>query len=501
MEREEKSLTVGLNRIEDPFQRTSERYEKLYLMLLEAIPSSVLLIDRDMRIVSANRNFLDKNQSSSLNSIGDRLDEVLPAIILDNMNIISQIRQVLGNNQPIKGRQMTYRAPGVPMRTYNYSILPFFWKGTVENAMLMMDDVTDQVRLNEEVGRVERHLASVVESASDIVLSTDIKGRILTWNPAGEKISGHTSDEVQGRFFFEYFAEGHQEDVKKVLSIMKTGKSSQMAEWDLTIKHGDSIPVYWVCSPMKDSRFQAMGMVAVGRDLTERRKFEMQLFQSQKLAALGVMAGGIAHEIRNPLAICSSAAQFLMEDDITSEFQKECANKIHTGIHRTSFIIENLLRFARLSTRTDLLQLDLVSLLKETLTLVANQAKIQKIALDPHLPEETILINGIESLLEQMFMNLFLNAIKAMPDGGTLTITIEKGVSEVLVRVKDTGRGISKADIDKVFDPFYTNSPVGKGTGLGLSICYSIVKQHFGTIEADSVEGRGSNFTVKLPVI
>lgn len=500
MERE-KSLIVGLNRVEVPCQDTSERYENLYAMLLEAIPSSVLLIDQDMRIVFANRSFLEKNQDSSLNTIGCRLEEVLPAIILSNMHIISEIRQVLGNNQPTEVRRMTYRAPGIPMRIYNYRLLPFFWHGIVENVMLLMDDVTDQVRLNEEVGRVERHLASVVETASDIVLSTDIEGRILTWNAAGEKISGYTFDEVKGRFFFEFFAENYQEDVKKIFSIMKNGKSSQMAEWDLMVKHGDSIPVYWVCSPMKDSRFRPMGMVAVGMDLTERRKFEMQLFQSQKLAALGVMAGGIAHEIRNPLAICSSAAQFLMGDDITPEFQKECANKIHAGIHRASFIIENLLRFARLSTRTDLVQLDLVSLLKETLTLVANQARIQKILLAQHFPEETILVNGIASLLEQMFMNLFLNAIKAMPDGGTLTIAVERRVSEVLVRVKDTGRGIYKGDIDKVFDPFYTKSPVGKGTGLGLSICYSIVKQHFGTIEAGSVEGRGSTFTVKLPVI
>ncbi len=169
---------------------------------------------------------------------------------------------------------------------------------------------------------------------------------------------------------------------------------------------------------MKDHLSQTAGVVAVGRDLTERRKFEAQLLQSQKLAALGVMAGGIAHEIRNPLAVCSSAAQFIMEEDISPEFRRECADKIHTGIQRASMIIENLLRFARPSVKTELKEIDLTALIEETLSLVTNQARIQKIELHSQLPPRPILISGMEGLLQQAFLNLLLNAIKAMPDGG-----------------------------------------------------------------------------------
>jgi PAS domain S-box-containing protein len=470
-------------------------------MLLDAIPSSVLLIDRDIRIVSANRNFLERSHRSLSNTIGHRLEEVFPAIILDNVDITSRIRQVFEENRPTRGERMTYRAPGVPRRIYYYRIHPFAWKGVVESTMLLMDDVTDQVRLGEEVRKVERHLASVVSSASDIVLSTDINGRILTWNPEAEKVSGYTLEEMQGRFFFECCAENHRKKVKQGLSSMRTGGGSQMAEWDLITKDGNGIQVSWVCSPMKNDQSQAVGIVAVGRDLTERRKLEAQLLQSQKLAALGVMAGGIAHEIRNPLAICSSAAQFLMDDGITLKLRKECAEKIHAGIQRASLIIENLLSFARPSSKTEMEVVDIPSLLEKTLTLVASQARVQTIDLVPHFPDASVLTRGRSSLLQQVFLNLFLNAINAMPDGGVLSLTMERTDGRVMIRFADTGHGISRVEMDKVFDPFYTTSPVGKGTGLGLSICFSIVRQHLGSIEIDSIEGKGSTFTVNLPTI
>ena len=479
----------------------SQRYQQLYDMLLDAIPSSVLLIDRDLRIVSVNRNFLEKNRRTLPDTIGHRLEEVFPAIIIDQMDFPGRIRQVFEKNFRIKGERMTYRAPGIPLRIYYYSILPFSWQGVVELAMLLMDDVTEQVRLSEEVHRVERHLASVVESAQDIVLSTDMEGQILTWNTAAEKLSGFTLYAVRGQNFFDFCAGDDQGEMERIFANLQAGKEAQMAEWDLKTRDGGRIPVSWIFSPMKDHLGQTAGIVAVGRDLTERRKFEAQLLQSQKLAALGVMAGGIAHEIRNPLAVCGSAAQFIMEEEVTPEFRQECAQKIHTGIQRASMIIENLLRFARPSVKPDIKEIDLTRLIEETLSLVTNQARIQKIELRAQQPAETILISGMEALLQQAFMNLLLNAIKAMPDGGGLGVALGQANGEAWVSISDTGQGIAPGDLNNIFDPFYTTAPAGQGTGLGLSICYSIIKQHFGTITVDSEEGKGSTFTVGLPIL
>jgi PAS domain S-box-containing protein len=477
----------------------SERYEQLYAMLLDAIPSSVLLIDQHMCIVSANRNFLEKGRRTLANTIGYRLEEVFPTIILDQMDITKRIRQVIEKNQPAKGERMTYRAPGVPIRIYYYSILPFTWQGQVEGAILLMDDVTEQVRLSEEVRRVEQHLASIVESASDIILSTDKKGMILTWNTAAERLSGYAATEVREHYFTDFCTDEDRKDIQNIFSRIDTRKYAQMKECPLRTTKGTFILVSWVFSPMKDSSNQTAGVVAVGRDLTERQKFETELHQSQKFAALGVMAGGIAHEIRNPLAICSSSAQFLMEEDGTPEFRRECAEKIHKGIQRTSAIIENLLKYSHPSTTTRTTLVNLASMIKETLTLVTYHANILKIDMKTSFPREPVMVEGVATLLQQVFMNLFLNAINAMPTGGRLGIDVKMIHSEVRVQVTDTGCGISPREIGKIFDPFYTTSIVGQGTGLGLSLCYSIVKHHRGTIEAESVEGRGSVFTVKLP--
>jgi PAS domain S-box-containing protein len=478
----------------------SQRYRQLYEMLLDAIPSSVLLIDRDLRIASANRNFLEKNRRTLGDTIGHRLDEVFPAIIIDQMDFPGRIRGVFQQSRPTRGERMTYRAPGVPLRIYYYSILPFSWEGEVELAMLLMDDVTAQEQLSEEVRRVERHLASVVESAQDIVLSTDMDGRILTWNSAAERLSGFSFHEVWERSLLDFCVGEDQEGMASVFANLQAGKDAQMVEHNLRTKDGDQIPVAWIFSPMKDHLGQTAGVVAVGRDLTERRKFEAQLHQSQKLAALGVMAGGIAHEIRNPLAVCGSAAQFIMEENVTPEFRRECAAKILTGIQRASLIIENLLRFARPSGQTEPQEIDLTSLLQETLALVINQARIQKIELRAQLPPEPFLISGIDGLLQQAFLNLLLNAIKSMPDGGVLSLTMGQSDGEVWATISDTGHGIAPQDLDNIFDPFYTTAPAGQGSGLGLSICYSIIRQHLGTITVDSVAGQGSSFTVRLPV-
>ncbi len=230
------------------------------------------------------------------------------------------------------------------------------WGVRVDYVLLLMDDVTEQMRMSEEIRQMERQLASVVESASDIVLSTDTRGNILTWNKAAQKTSGYSFEEVKGRPFFECCDDA---GVRRFFSRSAPRESSGMIECNLKTKDGKDQSVSWVLSQMTNDAGQTVGFVIVGRDLTERRKFEMQIQESQKLASLGVMARGIAHEIRTPLTIASSAAQFLTEENLTPEFHRECAEKVHRGIRKASAIIENLLRFAHPSTNKHKTPVDL----------------------------------------------------------------------------------------------------------------------------------------------
>lgn len=477
-----------------------KRAELFCRMLMDSIPSSVLLFDESLRVVLANRNFLEKSRRTRSETLGKRITEVFPEVILDEIRLAAQLQAVFADNRARLGQRLQYSVPGLPLRIYYYSIIPVSWDARVDHALLLMDDITEQTRMSEEIREMERRLASVVESASDIVLSTDTGGRILTWNKAAERISGYTREEVTGRCLFEYCEQGGSPQLRASFSSAR-GADSSGIECDLITRDGKRRHVSWVFSPMAGDRRRTAGVVAVGRDLTERRKFEMQLLRSQKMAALGVMAGGIAHEIRTPLTVSSSAAQFLMDEDITPEFRRECAEKVHLGIQRASVIIANLLGFAHPSVKVDRVPLDLIQVLREAMTLIANQARVQKVEVAAELPNAPLEVLGVAGLLEQVFMNLFLNAMTAMSGGGTLTVSARRTGGDVAVHVSDTGHGVLKEDISNIFDPFYTKARVGKGSGLGLSICYSIIERHMGSIDVESQEGKGSTFTVRLPLL
>ena len=474
-------------------------YEKLYHMLLGNIPFSLLLIDRTLRVVSANRNFLLKARRSEGATVGARISEVFPETILEFTQLEDKICRVFDTGQPLPGAQMTYWAPGVSIRIYYYTVVPVKSGNVVENAMLVMDDITEKVKLSEKARMAERHLASVIESANDLVVSTDAEGRIISWNAAAERISGFRVDAVRSRLLAELCDPDQRDAMTAIIQRLVNGGAVQLQELSLVARSGELVPVDWSCSPIRDDADKVSGVVAVGRDLSERRAFEQHIFQSEKLAALGVMAGGIAHELRNPLSVSFSAAQFLLDSSHDPAFQQECVSKIIDGIQRSSGIIENLLRFARPAPSAQVEAINLVTLVQETVILLAPQAKIQKIKILEDYPDPLVSASGNPSLLLQTIMNLILNAYQAMPAGGQIKIAVRREAAEAVVEVGDTGCGISAANLGRVFDPFFTTQPVGKGTGLGLSICHTIVKQHGGLIEVDSLEGQGSTFTVRIP--
>jgi PAS domain S-box-containing protein len=476
-------------------------YEKLYHMLLRNIPFSLILIDPALRVVSANRNFIEKARRTEENTIGMRIREVFPDAILEFTQLEGKIRSVFDTGLALPGAQMTYRAPSVPIRIYFYTVIPIKSGTAVEHAMLVMDDITEKLQLSAKVRMAERHLASVVESANDLVISTDPEGCITSWNPAAERISGYRLGEVYGQLLAELCESTQRNDMGAIIKQLVGGDAVEFWELNLMSKSGSSIPVDWSFSPIRDDSGKVSGVVAVGRDLSERRALEQHLYQSEKLAALGVMAGGIAHELRNPLSVSFSAAQFLLEPPDDPVFQQECVHKIIEGIERSSLIIENLLRFARPSSNNQTESLNLVNLVRETISMLTPQAKLQKINIFEEYAVTFVPISGNANLLQQVIMNLILNAYQAMLGGGDVSVSVRTEAGKALVSVRDTGCGILSAHLGRIFDPFFTTRPVGQGTGLGLSICHTIVKQHGGTIVVESgVNGSGSTFVVRLPL-
>lgn len=216
--------------------------------------------------------------------------------------------------------------------------------------------------------------------------------------------------------------------------------------------------------------------------------------------ALDVMASGIAHEISNPLAVCSSAVQFLRNEDLEPELRRDCIEKAIAGIHKATETIENMLRFARLSVAEKMTRADPVTLLNQALSVVSHQEHLSTLEVVTSYCPQPLAVLGVPALLEQAFICILLKSIAATPERGVLKLSVTAQDREVLVRIRDNGIGIPAAEIGKVFDPFYTYSPSGKDMGLGLSICHSIIQHHHGHIQVESEVGIGTCFSVHLPL-
>ncbi len=468
----------------------ASKAESLLACILDNASVSMLCVDPGLEVVLAGRN-------GPMHPRGDEGTRALRQVFAESAQLDELeecVERVFQTREPVVGRRLNERR-----RRYEYGVIPFVWKGKVVYAIVVLRDITEELRLSEEVRAVERRLTSIVESASDIVVSLDLSGRIVTWNNAARKITGLAVEDVKGRKLSALCPGGDSKAVSRVITQTLKTKRVGTARLQFYGQDSEVRTVDWAFSAMTDEAGAVNGIVAVGRDRTEQLEAEARLAQADRLTALGVMAGGIAHEIRNPLAVSSAAAELLLRRPLDSAIQLECAEKIRSGIERASRIIENLLRFARPSEQGWQATFNVMDVIRDAQKLLENQRKLSRIKLRMSLSRRKTIVQGNRTLLRQSFMNLLLNAVNAMPRGGVLSVSSARENSCVVVRVRDTGSGIAPNDIKKVFDPFFTKTPVGAGSGLGLFITYSIVKQHHGQIKIESTPGKGTAVTVTLP--
>jgi PAS domain S-box-containing protein len=357
-------------------------------------------------------------------------------------------------------------------------------------------EIFQREKAQEQLMESEERYRTLFEDSRDAICIADERGRFIDVNRSFLDLFDCTRVEVlgnTGRMFV------NREAWKKFQKELYEKGSVKDHEMRLCKKDGALMDclVTAVLSKARGGKIlRCQGMV---RDVTEYKLSQQLLQNAKKMDALSSLAGGIAHEIRNPLAISSSAAQLLMDDDVSEAFRKNCAKKIVSGIQRASVIVENLLTFARPESEFGMMPLDLVSLVRESERLISQPARDQGVRLTFEFHPQPLFVNGNAALLMQALMNLFMNSFAAMREnGGTLGASVEANASEALIVVSDTGHGILDEHIEQIFDPFF--SPWGKGTGLGLSISYSIVKLHSGTIRVASTPGRGTTFTVSIPL-
>jgi two-component system NtrC family sensor kinase len=242
--------------------------------------------------------------------------------------------------------------------------------------------------------------------------------------------------------------------------------------------------------------------LAINRMLDELTARQQQLLQSRKMAAVGTLTSGIAHELNNPLNNISLTVETLLDDfdDLEEERKKKLLEDIFTQVQRAGATVRNLLDFTR-KDQPVFTPVSVPDLLQASLRLVGNELALARVEAQLHAPASLPPVNGNPRNLEQVFLNLFLNAMEAMPDGGRLDISATHQGESVRVAVKDSGPGIPPEHLDQVFEPFFTTKEAGEGTGLGLSVSYSIVEKHGGHLEVESQPGQGTTFTVSLPAV
>ena len=346
-----------------------------------------------------------------------------------------------------------------------------------------------------ELERLKDYSENIIESLTVGVAVLDPQGTIIGWNRVLEETFDIKKKEVIGRNLIKIlgrknFSALFPSDTQKGFRLL--------SEITLEMPSGGKKIFDIAKTPLLDNKMAPYGTVIVFEDITEKISLQQQLVTSEKLASIGLLSAGVAHEINTPLTGISSYIQILQKK-LSASSHAQILEKIEAQTDRVARIIKNLLNFARNPSETSFYHVDLKESLQEIISLIEYKLKTLNINLELSLsPLHSILAQG--ERLQQVFINIILNAIDAMPSGGTLKIDLNQKDNEAIIKIKDTGTGIKDQHLPHIFDPFFTTKGMGKGTGLGLSISYAIIKEHEGHITVESEVNKGSTFTIFIPM-
>jgi PAS domain S-box-containing protein len=363
----------------------------------------------------------------------------------------------------------------------------------------------------EEYERLKEFSENIVESINVGILAVDLDDRVESWNSQIEQLSGVTRDHALGRKLSEVFPASLAEQFERV-----RGETGIHHIYKFVLKpanpqgnghaNGHALPARFreatlniAIAPLVSKEQEQIGRLIIFDDVTDRAELEQRLVQADKLSSIGLLAAGVAHEVNTPLAVISTYAQMLAKQ-VAGDSQKSIIlDKIAKQTFRASEIVNSLLNFSRTSS-TSFGEVSLNRVIQETLSLLEHQlqkAGIQlKIDMEPDLPA----VQGNAGKLQQVFLNLFLNARDAMSAGGALEVRTWTDGPRVKVEVTDNGSGIAPEHIHRIYDPFFTTKAARKGTGLGLSVTYGIIQEHGGSIEVFNRRGGGATFRLELPL-
>ena len=360
----------------------------------------------------------------------------------------------------------------------------------------------------EELGRMREFNENILESLDDGLVVFDVDERIVRWNHALEDVYGVARGNAVGRTLSEVFDQPFVEALRSARSEHPYGATLYRAPLTVrTADPGQKRLVNATAVPLRNPSGSGaggdsvIGTILLIEDITEHVRMEEQLQISEKMASIGLLAAGVAHEVNTPLTGISSFTQMLLENADPSDPRTVLLEKIERQTFRAAKIVNGLLNLSRPGTSSnERIEVDLNAVVTDVFSLLEHQFEVGKIKVRRDLADRAVPVQGIEHQLQQVFLNLFLNARDAMPRGGWLTVTTRIDGDRAVAEISDTGSGIPSEQLARIYDPFFTTKAIGRGTGLGLSITYGIVREHDGAIHCDSAVGQGTRFTVSLPL-
>jgi len=414
----------------------------------------------------------------------DDLYYFVPCIVRDRMVA------TIGLGRPSSGALLTSEDTDLLRALSGYLAV------AVDNSLLYRSEMEKA----SELARLKEFSESIIESVSVGIVAVDLDGRISTWNTAMEKMFGIKRGAALCCNIADVLDPDLLETITKVSGQegWAIHRQHQVYKYLLDSENGSRLTLNISLAPFEAASGVVTGSLMVFENVTERVVLEHQLQEREKLSSIGLLAAGVAHEVNTPLAGISSYSQMLLQQTAEVDPKHQLLEKILSQTRRASAIVSNLLNFSR-TGNAEFREQDINKVLEDTLQLLEPQLRNTRIRVVKNYAAGLTPAYGDPSKLQQVFMNMVLNARDAMPVGGELLIQTRCVESSVVVDFKDTGIGIAPENIARIYDPFFTTKEVGQGTGLGLSLSYGIIQEHGGRIFVESRPGEGTHFSIKLP--
>ena len=502
-----KSVVSTTNR--DPAALLKELGPYHYLhAILDETPNGVMVVAPDHSVIHANpaaRSFLDVPRG---NLAGRNLEEVLGESHGSFFQLIQDNSELQGQEDDLKIRQeLKFSNNGDRCILSAVAVFP---KDCLDYYLLYLIDITQQKILEGKLRRRTSFFQNLIDSSVDGIIASDRKGNIMHFNKEAQSLLGYNEKDTMTLHVTELYDEGVAYDLKERMHSTRFGGKGKLLRHEMIVKHkeGHEIPVSFSGGIIYD-RDQEIGTFGLFTDLRAIQQVEedleqthRKLVQSEKMAGLGRLAAGVAHEINNPMSGIMLYANLVQEElGPDHELNSDLETIVHEA-ERCKVIVADLLEFSH-QTTYDMELTDVNRVIQKTLTILQHQPLFHKIDFSMELAPELPPIYGNAIRLNQVIMNIVVNAAQAMEGNGQLRISsnIRANYDINEITIQDSGPGIEQDLLEKIFDPFFSTKATGEGTGLGLSVSYAIVKEHKGSIRVTSTPETGTIFTLRFPVV